>query len=183
MSNGLDPYQERRSEPWSGSKLFAKVIFSCFLLSADFLKLTFSKNSFRNTIRVSNGLDPDQDRRSAGPDLGPNCLQKLKKLYAFVVVCYFKAWYFRMLTALYCVTMIHQLFQGRACTTQFLSNFEITKCCGYREYKVKITFLSKQCIYASLVQKNHWFRRQSSEKAEFTVFLRMMTLKWDALEN
>ena len=46
------------------------------LLSADFfLKLTFSKNSFRNTIRVSNGLDPDQDRRS---DLGPNCLQRLK---------------------------------------------------------------------------------------------------------
>ena len=32
---------------------------------ADFFsKLTFSKNSFRNTIRVSNGFDPDQDRRS-----------------------------------------------------------------------------------------------------------------------
>ena len=30
-----------------------------------------------NTIRVSNGLGPDQDRRSVGPDLGPNCLQKL----------------------------------------------------------------------------------------------------------
>ena len=23
---------------------------------------------------MSNGLDPDQDRRSVGPDLGPNCL-------------------------------------------------------------------------------------------------------------
>ena len=46
-------------------------------LSADFFKIIFSKNSFRNTIRVSNSLDPDQDRRSVGPNLGPNCLQRL----------------------------------------------------------------------------------------------------------
>ena len=26
---------------------------------------------------MSNGLDPDQDRHSIGPDLGPNCLQRL----------------------------------------------------------------------------------------------------------
>ena len=26
---------------------------------------------------MSNGLDPDQDRRSVGPDLTPNCLQRL----------------------------------------------------------------------------------------------------------
>ena len=25
-----------------------------------------------NTIRVSNGLDPDQDRHFGGPDLGPD---------------------------------------------------------------------------------------------------------------
>ena len=37
----------------------------------------FSKNSFRYNIRVSNSLDPDQDRHSVGPDLGPNCLKKL----------------------------------------------------------------------------------------------------------
>ena len=37
----------------------------------------FSKNSFRNTNRVSNGLDPDQNRHSVGPDLGLNCLQRL----------------------------------------------------------------------------------------------------------
>ena len=44
-----------------------------FLLSsADFFKHFFPKN-FRNTIRVSNGLDQDQDR----PDLCPNCLQRL----------------------------------------------------------------------------------------------------------
>ena len=30
-----------------------------------------------NTIWVLNGLNPDQDRRSVGPDLCPNCLQKL----------------------------------------------------------------------------------------------------------
>ena len=27
-------------------------------------------------LSVSNGLDPDQDRSSVGPDLGPNCLQR-----------------------------------------------------------------------------------------------------------
>ena len=46
------------------------------LLSADFfqnIKIK-SKNYLWNTIRVSNTLDPDQDRHSVGPDLGPNCL-------------------------------------------------------------------------------------------------------------
>ena len=32
---------------------------------------------FINTIRVSNSLDPDQARHFVGPDLGPNCLQRL----------------------------------------------------------------------------------------------------------
>ena len=41
------------------------------------LQLTFSKNSFKNTIRVSNRLDPDQDRHFVGPDLVTNCLQRL----------------------------------------------------------------------------------------------------------
>ena len=36
-----------------------------------------SKKSFRNTIRVSNSLDPDQDQQNVRPDLGPNCLQRL----------------------------------------------------------------------------------------------------------
>ena len=34
-------------------------------------------NYFRNTTRVSNGLDPDQDQCYDSPDLGPNCLQRL----------------------------------------------------------------------------------------------------------
>ena len=38
---------------------------------------TISKNSFRNTIRVSNSLDQDQARRFVRPYLGSNCLQKL----------------------------------------------------------------------------------------------------------
>ena len=49
--------------------------FSCRLLI--FSKLNFCKNSFRNTIRMSNSLDPDQARRFVGPDLGPNCLPSL----------------------------------------------------------------------------------------------------------
>ena len=54
------------------------VIFHDFLSSADFFfKSTFSKYSFRKTIRVSNSLEPDQARRLVGPDLDPNCLQRL----------------------------------------------------------------------------------------------------------
>ena len=37
----------------------------------------FLKNSIRNTIRVSNSLNPDQARHFVGPDLVLNCLQKL----------------------------------------------------------------------------------------------------------
>ena len=39
--------------------------------------MSFFKKKFRNTIRESNCLDPDQDRHSVDPDLGPNCLQRL----------------------------------------------------------------------------------------------------------
>ena len=35
------------------------------------------KKNFRNTIRVSNSMEPDQGRHSVGPDLGPDCLQML----------------------------------------------------------------------------------------------------------
>ena len=48
------------------------------LSSADFFQIQFfKKNSIKNSIRVSNSLDPDQDQRSVGPYLGPNCLQRL----------------------------------------------------------------------------------------------------------
>ena len=54
-------------------------IFSIFLSSAyhEVSKLTFSKKSFRNSIRVSNSLDPDQARPNVGPDLGTNCMKSL----------------------------------------------------------------------------------------------------------
>ena len=50
-----------------------------FLLSsADlFQNYLFQKDFFRNTIRVTNGLDPAQDRHNVGPELGPNRLQRL----------------------------------------------------------------------------------------------------------
>ena len=48
--------------------LFCLLIFS---------KLFFAKKNFRNTIRVSNSLDPDQADVLLGHDLGSNCLQKL----------------------------------------------------------------------------------------------------------
>ena len=38
------------------------------------------KQSFRNTVGMSNSLDPDQARRFVrfvGPDLGPNCLPRV----------------------------------------------------------------------------------------------------------
>ena len=46
------------------------------LSSADFFQ-SFFFNYFRNTIRVPNGLDPDQELHFVGPDLSPNCLQRL----------------------------------------------------------------------------------------------------------
>ena len=63
----------------SGQQTGPWRFFILLLSSADFFsKSTFyKKKSFRNNIRVSNGLDPDQDWHSVGPDLGPTCLLKL----------------------------------------------------------------------------------------------------------
>ena len=48
--------------------------FFMLLSSADFFQnKLFIKKSFRNTVRLSKGLDPDQDQR----DLDPNHLQCL----------------------------------------------------------------------------------------------------------
>ena len=47
-----------------------------FRLLFFFSIFTFPKKFFQEHS-VSNGLDPDQDRPSVGPDLSPNCLQKL----------------------------------------------------------------------------------------------------------
>ena len=61
--------------------LHAWVIFHAFcrlLIFFFFQNHPFRNNTFRNTIRVSNSLDPDQVRHLVGPDLGPNCLQRIK---------------------------------------------------------------------------------------------------------
>ena len=52
---------------------FSTFVVICWPIS----KWTFSKASFRNTIRVSNSPFSDQGRRSVGTDLGTNCLQRL----------------------------------------------------------------------------------------------------------
>ena len=57
--------------------LHARELFMFLFSSADFLQNYFFKNKPpRTTIRVSNSLDPDQDRHSVGLHLGSNCLQK-----------------------------------------------------------------------------------------------------------
>ena len=50
------------------NSLHGVYFFMLLLLSADFFNIIF----FKNTKRVSNGLDTDQNRL----DLGPNCLQR-----------------------------------------------------------------------------------------------------------
>ena len=60
-------------KPILSGALFAKLIAYWVFFHA-FLS---AENCFRNTIRVSNSLDPDLTRYFVGPDLGPNCLQRL----------------------------------------------------------------------------------------------------------
>ena len=49
--------------------------FFCRLLI--FFKINLLEKFFQDNIRVSNRFDLDQVRHLVGPDLGPNCLQKL----------------------------------------------------------------------------------------------------------
>ena len=53
--------------------ILSRFVIICWLLN----KINFFKKSYRNTIRVSNGLYPDQNRRSVGTDLDPNYLQMI----------------------------------------------------------------------------------------------------------
>ena len=78
VSNGWDPDQDWHFEEFRVNwPLACWVFFPAFVIGWLFSKSTFSKNSFKNTIRVSNGWDSDQDRHFVGPDLGPNYLQRL----------------------------------------------------------------------------------------------------------
>ena len=57
--------------------MHAGYIFMCFVFADFFFDVIFFENSFRNTIKVSNRLDPDQAQHFVGPDLGRNYLQRL----------------------------------------------------------------------------------------------------------
>ena len=46
--------------------------FFCWLF-----KIIFFKKIFRENYQIVKHLDPDQDQQFVGPDLGPNCLQRL----------------------------------------------------------------------------------------------------------
>ena len=48
-----------------------------FLFAEFFSKLIFLKKKIKNTIRVSNSLDPDQAQENDGPYLGLNCSHRL----------------------------------------------------------------------------------------------------------
>ena len=52
-----------------------KVILHAFCHLQILIKLTFPNKSVRNTIRVSQSLDPDLAQHFVGPDLGPHFLQ------------------------------------------------------------------------------------------------------------
>ena len=48
-----------------------------FSVVASFYLKIYLQKSLGNIIKVPSSLDPDQDRRVVGPDLYPNCLQRL----------------------------------------------------------------------------------------------------------
>ena len=52
--------------------------FACFFCCLPIFQNIFKKlfGEYR-TIRILNSLNLDQDRHCVGPDLGPNCLQRL----------------------------------------------------------------------------------------------------------
>ena len=50
--------------------------FQSLLSSVEFFQNQLFRFFFRNTIWVSNRLDPDQARHVVWPDLGPICLQR-----------------------------------------------------------------------------------------------------------
>ena len=63
-----EKYQQKNYNNGYKCKYFS-VFAYCIILHV------FKKKKFRNTFRMSNSLDPDQDQQNGGPDLGPICLQ------------------------------------------------------------------------------------------------------------
>ena len=80
-------FHKKKSLCYKMTHYFADVLYlsicmlgncSCFYFRLlTFLKIKFLKiKPPRTTIRVSNSLDPDQDRHSVGLHLSSNCLQR-----------------------------------------------------------------------------------------------------------
>ena len=62
------------------------VILHVFCHPIFFYKITFSKISLRNTIRVSNSLDPAQAQHFVGLDLGLKCfILNINLVFAFAL--------------------------------------------------------------------------------------------------
>ena len=77
---------------------FLSFVVCCFLCFFFFLKSSI-QNTFRNFIRVSNSLDPDQERINFGPDLGQNCFQTET---AHLLLCMLGTLY----TSFYCLIFV-----------------------------------------------------------------------------
>ena len=94
---------------------YRKSNLNSFLASGD---LSFQKSFWSTRIRVSNCLEPDQDRRYVGPDLAPNSLQRLstnreqnlslawKQLKAFLL------WHDGLIQSLYIMRRSRQGIRG-----------------------------------------------------------------------
>ena len=95
---------------------FALCCFCCLLICS---KLTFSKNSFNNTIWTSNSLDPDQTRQFVGPDLRTNCLQRLS---ADNKICHW--WVLRVSILLTYLSVL------KTSTQTFFFSCRKTRCCS-----------------------------------------------------
>ena len=84
----LYQYVWQNPSEWKGLTLCLLCNFAGFFfcrLLFFFSKSTFSKNYFRNTIRVSNSLDLDQAWYFVRPDWGPKCLQRLSADDTYIV--------------------------------------------------------------------------------------------------
>ena len=75
-SRGVKKYIFAKKCIWISIWIFQYCFYYTFTVYC--CAIFYSLNTeFFNTIRVSNSLDLDQTRHFIGPDLGPNCLQRL----------------------------------------------------------------------------------------------------------
>ena len=99
------------------------MLLCCRLLT--FLKKkNFFENSLRNTIRMSNSLDPDQEQHFVGPDPGPYCLQRFsaddKKSYCV----YFRKFFDLDTRLVYIIPCIHHILIKRlVCFLRILETY------------------------------------------------------------